>query len=348
MPAIVLSVPRHRVVALAPGRVSPLDLGAVAEVFGIDPGLAPDWYEFSVCGDQPGVQPTRGGLQVVVDHGIEALAAADTIVVLPVSRFVSECPAEQVIEALAAAAARGCRIISVCLGAFVLAAAGLLDHRRATTHWRYCAALSAAFPLVQVVPGVLYVDEGDVLTSGGVAAGIDLCLHVVRKDYGAEVTNMLARRLVAGPHRDGGQAQFIEQPVPDTSSQRLGPALTWALQHLADNPTPDRLACIAAMSRRTFYREFRAEMGTTPHHWIVAQQIILARRMLETTRLTIAEIARHAGFEDVSVFRRHFTSQAGLSPNAYRRTFGQLKGEYDHPAPAPPLRGTVVRSDHVR
>jgi transcriptional regulator GlxA family with amidase domain len=164
--------------------------------------------------------------------------------------------------------------------------------------------------------------------------GNRLCLHVVRKDYGSEITNMLARRLVAGPHRDGGQAQFIEQPVPDISSQRLGPALTWALQHLADNPSPAQLASIAAMGRRTFYREFRAEMGTTPHRWLVAQQIIFARRMLETTRLPVAEIAHQSGFEDVSVFRRHFISQAGLSPNAYRRTFGRLNGEWQSQAPA--------------
>lgn len=275
---------------------------------------------------------------MVVDHGLEELAAADTIVVLPVTRFMFERPADQILQPLVTAALRGCRIVSVCLGAFTLAAAGLLDHRRATTHWRFCAALAAAYPLTQVVPGVLYVDDGHIMTSGGVAAGIDLCLHVVRKDYGAEITNMLARRLVAGPHRDGGQAQFIEQPVPDTSSQRLGPALAWALQHLADNPSPDRLASIAAMSRRTFYREFRAEMGTTPHRWLVAQQIILARRMLETTRLPVAEIARRSGFEDVSVFRRHFTNQAGLSPNAYRRTFGQFNGESDSPGARPASR----------
>jgi transcriptional regulator GlxA family with amidase domain len=171
---------------------------------------------------------------------------------------------------------------------------------------------------------VLYVDEGDVLTSGGVAAGIDLCLHLVRKDHGAEVANNLARRLVAGPHRDGGQAQFIDQPVAGAFDRRLDPALSWALEHLDQNPTVDQLAAIAAMSRRTFYREFHAATGTTPHRWLVAQRIILARRILETTDLAVAEVARRAGFEDASVFRRHFTGQAGLSPTAYRRTFGRL------------------------
>ena len=317
-------MPGHRVTALAPGRVSPLDLGAAAEVFGIDPALGPRWYDFSVCGSVPGRVTTRGGLQLVIDRGLEALAEADTIVVLPVSRFVRERPGEDLLEPLADAAARGCRIVSVCLATFVVAAAGLLDDRRATTHWRFCADLAAAYPLIQVVPDALYIDEGNILTSGGVAAGIDLCLHVVRNDHGAEVANRLARRLVAGPHRDGGQAQYIEQPVPHTSGRRLGPVLAWALQHLADKLTPDRLAAMAAMSRRTFYREFRAETGTTPHHWLVAQQVVLAQRLLETTRLSVAEVTRQCGFGDVSVFRRHFTARAGLSPVSYRRAFGQL------------------------
>ena len=273
---------------------------------------------------------------MVVDHGLEELAAADTIVVLPVTRFMFERPADQILQPLVTAALRGCRIVSVCLGAFTLAAAGLLDHPRATTHWRFCAALAAAYPLTQVVPGVLYVDDGHIMTSGGVAAGIDLCLHVVRKDYGAEITNMLARRLVAGPHRDGGQAQFIEQPVPDTSSQRLGPALAWALQHLADNPSPDRLASIAAMSRRTLPGIPR---GNGHHTAPLAGGAADHPRPPDGDhRLPVAEIARRSGFEDVSVFRRHFTNQAAFSPNAYRRTFGQFNGESDSPGARPASR----------
>jgi AraC family transcriptional regulator, transcriptional activator FtrA len=324
MSAIVQSVPRHRVTVLALGNVSPLDLGAVTEVFGIDHGLAPGWYDFTVCGERPGWLSTRGGLRLMIDQGMEALAVADTIVVLPVARFVREPPCDRLLEPLVAASSRGCRIVSVCLGTFALAAAGLLDGRRATTHWRFCAELSAAYPLVQVVPDMLYVDEGDVMTSGGVAAGIDLSLHVVRKDFGAEIANSLARILVVGPHRDGGQAQFVEQPVVDSSSPRLGGALAWALEHLPEDPAVDRLADIAAMSRRTFYREFRAAMGTTPYRWLVAQRVVLARRTLETTDVSVVEVARRCGFEDVSVFRRHFTAQVGLSPTAYRRRFGQL------------------------
>jgi AraC family transcriptional activator FtrA len=305
---------------------SPLDLGAVAEVFGIKHEPAPEWYDFSICGERPGRPDTRGGLHLIVDHGLQQLEAADTIVVLPAARFVSERPSDQVLAALAAAWSRGCRIMSVCIGAFVLAAAGLLDGRHATTHWRFCGALSAAYPLVQVDPDVLYVDDGDVLTSGGVAAGIDLCLHMVRQDFGAEIANSLARRLVVGPHRDGGQAQFIEQPVAGAFGQRLDLALSWALEHLPENPAIDQVAAVAAMSRRTFYREFHAATGTTPHRWLLAQRIILARRLLETTQLTVAEVARQAGFEDDSVFRRHFTGQTRLSPVAYRRTFGQPNG----------------------
>src|SRR5919204_4327143 len=220
MPAIVRFVPRHRVAALALGQVSPLDLGAVAEVFGIDPELNLDWYDFSFCSDRPGQLGTRGGLRMMVDRDMAELDTADTIVVLPVARFVHERPGQELLEPLVAAASRGCRIVSICLATFVVAAAGLLDGRRATTHWRFCETLARAYPRVQVVPDALDVDEGAVLTSGGVAAGIDVCLHVVRTDHGAEIANRLARRLVFRPHRDGGQAQFIEQPVPDSDDPR--------------------------------------------------------------------------------------------------------------------------------
>lgn len=326
MPAIVRFVPRHRVVALALGEISPLDLGAVAEVFGIDPELTPDWYDFSLCGVRPGQLSTMGGLRLVVDRDMAELDTADTIVVLPVARFVHERPCAELLRPLIAAASRGCRIVSVCLGTFVLAAAGLLDGRRATTHWRFCGALSCAYPQVHVVPDMLYVDEGAVLTSGGVAAGIDACLHVVRKDHGAEAANGLARRLVFGPHRDGGQAQFIEQPVADSSDPRLAGSMAWALEHLPENPSIDQIATMAHMSRRTFYRMFQATTGTTPHRWLVSQRVMLARRLLEATPLSVAEVAGRSGFGDVSALRRHFTGQVGVSPATYRRRFGQPQG----------------------
>lgn len=331
MSVIVQFVPRHRVTALVPGPVSPLDLGAVTEVFGIDPGLEVDWYEFSVCAEQPGRLGTRGGLDLVIDRGIDELAAADTIVVLPVARYVRERPPDRLLEALVAARSRGCRIVAVCLGTFLLAPAGLLNGRRATTHWRFCYDLASAFPEVQVVPDALYVDEGDVLTSGGVAAGIDVCLHLVRRDHGAETANQLARRLVFGPHRDGGQAQFIDRPVADLGDGRLKAALSRALEHLPEEQVIDRMADVACMSRRTFYREFRATTGTTPHRWLVTQRIIVARRILETTGLSVEQAAGQAGFRDVSVFRRHFIRQVGLSPTAYRRRFRQSDTHADRP-----------------
>ena len=322
MSITVRFVPGHRVAALALEGTSPLDLGAVTEVFGIDRQLTPSWYDFSVCGSRRGRFGTRGGLSLTVERGLDGLAVADTIVALPVARFVRERPAQPILDALVAARSRGARIVSLCLGAFVLAAAGLLDGRRATTHWPYCAALAEAYPRVEVIPDVLYVDEGDVLTSGGVAAGIDLCVHLVRTDFGAEVANRLARALVVGPHRDGGQAQFVEQPVPADGGRRLGPALAWALDHLTENPTIGQLATAAAMSRRTFYREFQASTGTTPHRWLAAQRVLLARRLLETTQLTVEEVAGRSGFADASALRRQFTNQVGVSPTAYRRTFG--------------------------
>ena len=322
MPTIMRSVPeQHRVVAYAPGPTSPLDLGAVSEVFGIGLELDEGWYDFAVCAERRGPRTIRGGLRIVVDGGLELLGGADTIVVLPVARFVHERPPDRVLEPLVAAFARGCRIVSVCLGAFILAAAELLDGRRATTHWRFCDALSATYERIEVIPDVLYIDDGDILTSGGVAAGIDLCLHVVRTDLGAEVANTLARRMVFGPHRDGGQAQFIEQPVDARSGERLSPATRWALEHLSEDPSVDQLAEVAAMSRRTLYREFEAMMGTTPRRWLNAQKIVRARRTLETTDLSITEVARQAGFVDQSSLWRHFARQVGISPASYRRRF---------------------------
>ena len=322
MTTIARSVPPHRVTAVASDGISPLDLGAVAEVFGIDRDIAPGWYEFSVCGQQPGLIPTRGGLHLAVDRDLSEMSAADTVIVLPVTRFMTQRPPTALLDSLAAADARGCRIVSVCVGAFVLAAAGLLDGRQATTHWRYCADLAGSYPAVDVVPDVLYIDAGNVLTSGGVAAGIDLCLHIVRRDFGADIASRLARRLVVGPHRDGGQAQFIEHPVPATTAGPLGLALTWALEHLHQNLTTEDLAKIAGMSTRTFYRHFQDSTGTTPHRWLLTQQVLLARRLLETTQLSIDEVARCCGFGNASTLRKHFARRVTLSPTSYRRSFG--------------------------
>jgi len=313
---------RHRVAALVLDETSPLDLGAVTEVFGIDRNVAPSWYEFSVCGPRRGRFPTRGGLSLFVERGLEGLQAAETVVVLPVARFMRERPAQRVLDALVDARSRGSRIVSLCLGSFVLAAAGLLDGRRATTHWPYCQKLAAQYPSVEVIPDVLYTDEDNVFTSGGVAAGIDLCLHLVRLDYGAQVANHLARALVVGPHREGGQAQFVDQPVAVDADERLRPALAWAVEHLNSPLTIEDLAAAAAMSRRTFYREFRASTGTTPYRWLVSQRVLLARRLLETTQLSVEDVASRCGFADAGVLRNNFTKQVARTPTGYRRTFG--------------------------
>jgi transcriptional regulator GlxA family with amidase domain len=210
----------------------------------------------------------------------------------------------------------------VCSGAFVLAAAGLLDGRRATTHWMYTDDLAAMYPEVKVDPDVLYVDEGDVLTSAGTAAGIDLCLHVVRQDFGAEIANAVARRMVVPPHRDGGQAQFVDEPVPDGPGIDLfGDTLAFMQEHLDEPLSVDDLAARAAMSPRTFARRFRASTGTTPHKWLVRQRVLLAQRLLETTDLPIDRVAERCGFGSAAGLREHFSRQVRTSPLSYRRTF---------------------------
>jgi transcriptional regulator GlxA family with amidase domain len=265
----------------------------------------------------------------MVDRGLDGLDEADTVVVLPVARFLREQPSKAILRALTDARSRGSRIVSLCLGSFILAAAGLPDGRRATTHWPYCSALAEQYPSIEVIPDVLYTEDDGVVTSGGVAAGIDLCLHLVRLDYGAEVANRLARALVVGPHREGGQAHVVDQPIAVDGDDRLKAALAWAVEHLSDALTIDDIAGAANMSRRTFYRDFRASTGTTPYLWMVAQRVLLARRLLETTQLTIEEIADHSGFADAGVFRVNFTKHVGRSPSGYRRTFGY--GDEDRP-----------------
>ena len=230
----------------------------------------------------------------------------------------------------------------LCVGAFALAAAGLLDGRQATTHWRRCEDLAAAYPAVDVVPGALYLDTGQVLTSGGVAAGIDLCLHIVRRDFGAEIANRLGRRLVTGPHRDGGQAQYIEHPVPDRAPEPIGEAMAWALENLAKPLTIAMLAEHAHLSSRTFIRQFGRLTGTTPRQWLIAQRVDLARRLLETTDLPVDQVSRRSGFNSSLSLRQHFMGRLGTTPSAYRRTFSQLPG-----TPAGASAGASATADHM-
>ncbi len=306
----------HRVVVLALPEVVGFDLAIPAQVFGHpDQG---EHYSFGVCAAEPGLVPSTTGFGVVAPLGLAALATADTVVVPGYAPHVP--PGAAVVDALRAAHARGARVVSVCTGAFALAAAGLLDGRRATTHWHDTAELSRQYPDVQVDPDVLYVDTGSVMTSAGVAAGIDLCLHLVRSDHGAEHAALIARRLVVAPHRDGGQAQFVQRPLPPVGSG-LADTCAWAMQRLGDPLTVADLARHAGWAPRTLARRFRAETGTTPLRWLTAQRLLEARRLLEVTDLPVDQVAERAGLGTAANLRLHLARDASTSPTAYRRTY---------------------------
>jgi transcriptional regulator GlxA family with amidase domain len=300
--------------------LSPFEFAVACEVFGIDRSedAGVPWYRFVVCAATPPPITAKTGFTITTAHGLEALRQADTIVVPAIDGEDNE----PLLEALRRAHTRGARILSVCSGAFVLAAAGLLDGRRATTHWMHTEELARRYPKVKLDPDVLYVDDGDILTSAGTAAGIDLCLHVVRLDYGAEIANMVARRMVVPPHRDGGQAQFVDQPLPDLpSGDPFAETLVWVQEHLGEPLSVNDLAARSAMSPRTFARKFRATAGTTPHQWLLRQRIVLSQRLLETTDLSIDVIAERCGLGTATNMRQHFQSIVRAAPNAYRRTF---------------------------
>ena len=311
----------HRVVVVAFDGMAPFELGIVVEVFGLArPELGVPWYELTVCSPDPSPLRAVGGIALVADHGTEALAVADTVIV-PAWPRPGEPVQDDLLAALRGAHARGARVVSICSGAFVLAAAGLLDGRRAATHWRYADALRREHPAVEVDDAVLYVDDGDVLTSAGSAAGIDLCLHIVRGDHGSAIANQVARRLVVSPHRDGGQAQFIDRPVPDADDDRLQAAMAWALEHLGEPVTVSDLAGRAFMSARTFTRQFRRATGSSPMAWLIEQRVRASMTLLETTDQPVEWVGAAAGFAAPASFRRHFRRVAGVSPSRYRRSF---------------------------
>ena len=315
---------RHRVVALVTHGVAPFELGVACEVFGLErPEIIDPWpYELLLASPEEPPVRTSVGFTLGGIEPLDALERADTIVIPAWSSAAHEPPDEATITALQRAHARGARILTVCSGAFALAHAGLLDGRRATTHWRYTEALATQFPSIDVDPDVLYVDSGQILTSAGTAAGIDLCLHVVRLDHGAAVANAVARRMVVPPHRDGGQAQFVAAPVEqECALDSLAVTLDWALSHLDEPLTVEVLARQALMSPRTFARRFRAATGTTPLQWVLRQRILLAQELLETGDLAIEAIASRCGFGSAAVLRTHFRRAVGTAPLAYRRTF---------------------------
>jgi AraC family transcriptional activator FtrA len=312
---------RHHVVTLAYDRLCTFEFGIVTEAFALPrPELDVPWYRFSVCSLDTRPLRAMGGITVRAAGGLEVLRRADTIVI-PGWRDADEPPPEALLPALWHAHRRGARLLSICSGVFVLAAAGVLDGRRATTHWRYAERLAARYPKIRVEPDVLYVDEGRVLTSAGSAAGIDLCLHVIRKDFGARIANQVARRLVVPPHRDGGQAQFIPSPVPTESTRGLAALTEWAQANLHRRLTVDALARQARMSPRSFARRFRSELGTTPHQWISHQRVLAAQHRLESTDESIDRVAEAVGLQTAATLRQQFQQRLNTSPTAYRRRF---------------------------
>jgi AraC family transcriptional regulator, transcriptional activator FtrA len=315
---------RHRVVALLNPPQSPFELACAAEVFGTVRQDVPAYYDFQVCAERPGPLPTTLCYTMVVDAGLAALREADTVVIpgwQPAGAPVS--PA--VVEALRAAHRRGARIVAICTAAFVVARAGLLDGRRATTHWRHTAQLAAAFPEVRVDPDVLYVDHGDVATSAGTGAGIDLCLHLVRTDHGAAHAARIARHMVLPPHREGSQLQYATPPAPAWADESLAPLLEWASSRLGTPLTVGLLAERAGLSSRTLARRFTEQLGTSPGQWLLARRLDETRVLLEQTNLPVEAIATRVGLASAVNLRRRFRAHFGTTPGAYRRTFGETR-----------------------
>jgi AraC family transcriptional regulator, transcriptional activator FtrA len=306
--------------------VAPFEFGVLTEVFGMDrtdDGVPP--IEFRVCAQRPG-EPLRTqvpGVCLVPERGLDGLVGAD-LVALPAYRIRDEYP-QPVLAAIRAAAARGATLLSVCSGAFLLGAAGLLDGRRCTTHWRHADEFAARFPAADVDPDVLFVDDGDIVTSAGTAAGIDACLHVVRRELGTVAANAIARRMVVAPQREGGQRQFVDLPLPECTGDSLQPVLAWMVDHLDDDHTVADLAKRARLSERTFARRFVSETGTTPHRWLTLQRVLHARRLLEETHLGIDDVAQAAGFGTGALLRHHFHRVVGVAPHDYRRTFAHRR-----------------------
>ena len=310
----------HTIAIVAFDGLAMFEFAVACEVFSTayprGPGVG--WYRLLICGSGP--VTLDNGVRMEVPDPLAQLSCADTVLVPPCDD--PDGPPEAVLQALRRAHARGARLVSLCTGAFVLAASGLLDGRRVTTHWAECSDLAARYPSLTVDPDVLYVDDGDILTSAGSAASIDLCLHLVREDHGAEVATRVARDLVVPPFRDGGQAQFIDTPLPAVDARDLfADAMAWAQEHLDEPITVTDLARRAAMSRRTFARRFAATTGTTPYQWLLHQRLHRAQRMLETSESTIDVVSRECGFLNAGNLRKHFARALHTTPQAYRNTF---------------------------
>jgi transcriptional regulator GlxA family with amidase domain len=325
MTAVADAAQRHTVAVVAIDGVMPFDLGIPPQVFGSAENSNGDHlYRVLVCAAGGAPVQTSAGFVAAVTHGLEVTRSADTIVVPGFSGSSAAAHGqidEEILQSLREAARRGARIVSICTGAFALAAAGLLDGRPATTHWRYANRFRRLYPQVRLDPDVLFVDDGVILTSAGVAAGIDLCLHIIRLDHGAEVVNRTARRCVVPPLRTGGQAQFIERHLPAADTPTLGPVQAWTLQRLDHPLTLADLAAQARVSVRTLTRRWRAETGLSPLRWLLTQRVQLARDLLETTDLPIEQVARRAGLGSAASLRAHLQAAVGQTPTGYRRAF---------------------------
>jgi transcriptional regulator GlxA family with amidase domain len=314
-------LPGRSVAVLGTADMSAFELGVACEVFGTDRsdrGI-PLW-DFALCLDQPGPVRSRSGFTLDSPYRLDRLAAADLVVVANWPHL-STPPGAPLLAALHSAYERGAWILGFCSGTFALAHAGLLAGRRATTHWNYVEEFRGLFPDVELDPDVLYVADTRVMTSAGTSAAVDLSLQVLREVDGPEIANAVARRMVVPPHRDGGQSQFIEHPLPDGGDHDLTDLLAWMSDHLADELTVAGLARRSHLSERTFARRFRAETGTTPHHWLTWQRVLLAQRLLETTELDVDQVARRCGFGSAATLRHHFVARVSTSPQRYRRTF---------------------------
>jgi AraC family transcriptional activator FtrA len=325
MPTIVRIMPKPLlnplVVALAYDGLCTFEFGVAVEVFGLPrPEMGPGWYRFAVAAEQPGPLAAAGGVTVTATHGLELLPQAGTVVI-PGWRGIDAPVPEPVCAAVRAAHAGGARVMSLCSGVAVLAAAGLLEGQRCTTHWRYAEALARRHPGLSVDPGVLYVDGGSVLTAAGSAAGIDLCLHLVRRDFGPEAANSVARRLVVPPQREGGQAQFIPRPVPQRPGTRLAPLMDAIRARLAEDWTLPRTAEEGALSLRNLHRRFREATGLSPGEWLLAERLARAQELLEASALPVEEVAARSGFGSAATLRLHFRTRYGASPRGWRGRF---------------------------
>ncbi|KQS78814.1 transcriptional regulator [Rhizobium sp. Leaf384] len=314
-----------RVVALAYNGLCTFEFGIVSEVFGLErPELEPGWYRFTVCAEHPGRLETNVGITIDIPNGLECLQDAGTIII-PGWNLKGPEPSQNLCDTLIAAHGRGARLVSICSGAFLLAATGLLAHRTATTHWKHGSLLRSLYPAVHVDDTALYTDDVDILTSAGSAAGIDLLLHMIRKDIGPEAANSVARRMVTAGHRLGGQAQFIERPKSIISDDRLGALLDRVQRELEQPWNMETMAGCAVMSKRTFARKFKAVTGVSPGAWLNSERLALARDLLERTKHSLDSIAEETGLGTAANMRLHFNKAFGISPDLYRRQFAHLR-----------------------